>query len=39
VRKGRLKQGRADAGVVAKQKRETFFARRGVFSLDLPFNG
>jgi len=39
VRKRRLKQGRADAGAVAKQKRKIFFARRGVFFLDLPFNG
>jgi hypothetical protein len=39
VRGGRLKRGCADAGVVAKQKRVTFLQRRGVFSLDLPFNG
>jgi hypothetical protein len=39
VRRGRLRQGCADMGIVAKQKRGDFFARRGVFSLDSPFNG
>jgi len=38
VRRG-VKTGRADAGVIAKQKREAFFARRGVFFLTCPLMG
>ena len=39
MRKRRLRQGRADAGVVAKQKRVTFLPGEVFFSLTCPLMG
>jgi len=39
VRKRRLKQGRADAGAVAKQKRKIFLPGEVFFSLTCPLMG
>jgi len=39
VRRRRLKQGRADAGAVAKQKRKIFLPGEVFFSLTCPLMG